>query len=237
MPSYIVRNQNFRDEVLKFSYPFDERSLLESEELFIGTDLFLDAIIYLKEPAELPLHIREVDGTYGALEEVLFRIADNNGKEVATSVLTYGVCTSDILSTKGVSVGTFVFDIDGAQRFISNVAGTLISLQSDVAAFSPDVTHVSKTAHLRYVSTDTTHASGTINIIARHGVKFDSNAGVLQLGVVGDNTSVLFETTPVISVNGVRNQSIWLAAHPRANLRLSTKDNAITFIAAKDTPN
>jgi hypothetical protein len=236
MPSYVVRNQNFRDEVTKFSYPFDERSLLETEELFIGTDLFLDAIIYLKEPAELPLHIREVDGTYGELEDVLFRIADNNGNEVATSVLNYGVCTSDVVSPKGVNVGTFVFNLAGSQRFISNVAGTLITLQSDVATFSPDVTHVAKTPHLRYVSTGTDHVSGTVNIIARHGVRFDSNAGVMQLSVVGDNSSVLFATTPIISVNGVRNQSIWLAAHPRANLRLSTEGNVITFIAARDTP-
>jgi len=236
MPSYVVRNENFRDEVTKFSYPFDERSQLESDDLFIGMDLFLDAIIYLKEAAELPLHIREVDGTFGELEEVLFRIADSNGDEVATSVLTYGVCTSTIVSTKGVIVGSFVFNIPGSQRFIANVAGQLLILQSDIASFSPDVTHVAKTPHLRYLSTGTAAVDGTINIVARHGVKFDSNAGVVQLSVVGDNSSVLFATTPIISVNDVRNQSIWLAAHPRANLRLSTQDNRISFIAARDTP-
>ena len=54
MPQIPLRNEEYRDELLKFSYPFDERSSLENEEVFIGSDLILDAIIHLKEAAELP---------------------------------------------------------------------------------------------------------------------------------------------------------------------------------------
>jgi len=47
MPSYIIRNGNFRDEVTRYSYPFDELSSLEDENVFIGTDLLIDASLYI----------------------------------------------------------------------------------------------------------------------------------------------------------------------------------------------
>ncbi len=82
MPSYIIRNGNFRDEVTRYSYPFDELSSLEDENVFIGTDLLIDASLYIKEAAELPLYISTVDGTYGEKDEVRLLISDKTGVEV-----------------------------------------------------------------------------------------------------------------------------------------------------------
>lgn len=235
MPSYIVRNENYRDEVLKYSYPFDERSTLQNDEVFIGTDLFLDAIIYLKQPADLPLHISSIDGTFGEPSDVLFLISDNTGAIVARSAVNYDTCTADILNNQDVSVGLFVMFPAALQRFIGQVSGKFLDLLPDVATFSLDVTHVTKTPHLRYVSVADIAIGGDVQIVARHGVYFAvSDEGVLSLNIVGDPVSTLFGSRPIKSINGVKNQSIWLEGHPRANLRISSADGAINFIAARD---
>jgi hypothetical protein len=235
MPSFIVRNENYRDEVLKFSYPFDERSTLENDQIFIGTDLLLDAIIYLKEPAELPLYISEIDGTYGTPTQVRLFISDNTGTVVATTTVEFKNCYSDVISTRGVSVGTFVFYAPALQRFISRTVGKVFQLLPTVASLSLDATYVAKTSHLRYVAAGEAAAEGNVRIVARHGVKWEvSDEGRLSLNIVGDRFDVLGNLTPIKSVNGVANKSIWLAGHPRANLRLSVENGQIVFTQAKE---
>jgi len=235
MPAYIVRNENYRDEVIKYNYPFDERSSLQNSEVFIGTDLLLDAVIYLKQAAELPLYIRAIDGTYGAAQDVQLLIADGSGAVVARSNFSYNTCTADILNNQGVSVGLLVFYGPGLQRFIGQVSGKLIELNRDVAVFSLDVTHVAKTPQLRYASINDLAVQGDVRVVARHGVKFEvSDEGALSLNIIGDPVSSIFGGTPIRSINGVANQSIWLEGHPRANLRISSADGAINFIAARD---
>ena len=235
MPSYIVRSENYRDELLKFSYPFDERSSLQEESLFIGPDLLLDAIIYLKTPAELPLHISQADGTYGTLQQAQFLIADANGAIVARAVLDLDCETTDVLNNDGQSVGLLVMHRPGLQRFLSDVSGQIIDLNSDTATFSLDVTHVATVPYFRYIAVDKVVPEGDhIRLIARHGVQFTYDGENLSLNILGDSPSLLFDTEPIRSINGVANPSIWLAGHPRANLRVSSANSRITFVAVRD---
>jgi len=235
MPSYVVRNENFRDEVLKYSYPFDERSSLENEELYIGTDLFVDACIYLKEPAELPLYISQVDGTYGTPEEAQFILSDNSGRIVARAPVSFSSDRGVVLNNDGVRVGIFVYHLPSVQRFINRVTGRMLSLLPSVAAFSPDVTHVTKTNHLRYVATEEGFISGDVRVVAGHGMYFSmSEEGRLSLNITGDPLSTVFSQNPITSINGVRNQSIWLTAHPRLNLRISSEGKQLSFLSARD---
>ena len=170
MPSYVIQNGNFRDEVTRYSYPFDELSSLEDENVFIGTDLLIDASLYIKEAAELPLHISTVDGTYGEKDEVRLLISDNAGVEVGRVTLDYGTKEAEVIGTRGVPVGILVFNSTGLARFIGRVTGNIFTLLPSVASFLLDVSHVSEVEHLRYVIVDGTTVSGDIRIIARHGL-------------------------------------------------------------------
>lgn len=235
MPSYVVRNENYRDELLKYSYPFDERSSLQTSDIFIGTDLILDAVIYLKQAASLPLHISTIDGTYGSAEDVLLLISDSTGSIQARAVINYETDTADIVNNQGVSVGLLVMYPPGVRRFIGSVTGRSFKLLGDVAAFSLDVTHVSKAPYLRYTSVNGIALHGDVQVVARHGVRFAvSEKGALSLNIVGEPVSTLFGRKPIQSINGVRNKSIWLEGHPRANLRLSSANGALNFTAARD---
>jgi len=232
MPSYVVRNEKFRDEVLKYAYPFDEQSELETEELFIGTDLFVDAVFYVKVDAELPLYVGVVDGTAEALDQVKFIIYDSDGNNV-------GECIADTESEavqvfhRGLPVGAIVFDPDGLKRFIGRVSGKVVPLLSDVAQFLLDCCHVSRATHLRAVGADSL-VSGDVKIVARRGCRFvQEGDGSLRLDIVAGNEA-LDSRQPVVSINGVRNTSIWLANHPRANLRISNENGQLTFAQAKD---
>ena len=233
MPSYIVRNENYRDEVPKFAYPFDENSALEDSQVFIGTDLFLDAVLYLKEPAELPIHISEIDGTSGELGDVRFLLSDNSGQFIGQVGAMLGQENCHVLNRRGVVIGTVVFDTQALNRFVGRTAGKVFSLLSDIAVFALDTCHVVRAPHLRYLAVGDTQAHGDVRIIAGHGVYFEENDGVLSLNIVGDLDGAA-GAQPVRSINGVRNPSIWLSAHPRANLRIGNEGGSIQFIQARD---
>jgi hypothetical protein len=235
VPSFQIRNESYRDELIKFSYPFDERSELENDDVFIGTDLFLDAIFYLKEPATLPIHISTVDGTFGQQDEIQFFFADKTGLVVGRTAANFNTEVANVLNEHGVLTGVVVFHLDGLMRFIGQVTGKVHNLLPDVAAFLPDVCHVAKVPHLRYISVGRTTVKNDVSIVARHGLTFEVDSeNRISLNIVGDPPT--FEgAPPIVSINGVRNRNIWLAAHPQLNVRIETTPTSIRFVKARDT--
>jgi hypothetical protein len=232
MPSYVVRNEQFRDEVLKYAYPFDEQSELENDELYIGTDLIIDAVFYIKTAVDLPLYIGVVDGTEGTIEQVKLVLYDSTGTTVGDCLIDY---QTDAVTVRhnGIPVGALVFETDSLQRFIGRVSGKVFVLLPSVATFMIDVCHVSTTPHLRAVVVGDSPVTGDVRIIARHGCRFELTAEGLRLDILaGDDGQDARQ--PVRSINGVQNPSIWLAGHPRANLRISNQDGELTFGQAKD---
>ena len=233
MPAYSIRNENFRDEVIKFSYPFDEQSALEDNSIFLGPDLFIDAVFYLKTEVTLPIYISIVDGTYGTLDEVLFVFADKTGQTVGSAVISYIKAEATVYNAQQVPIGAIVLNPGAVDRFIGSVVGKVFPLLSSVAAFLIDTCHVAKTPHLRYVEVGEEALDDVVKIVARHGCRFRLVDGVLCLDLIGSPAADT-DRSPVRSINGVRSRSIWLQGHPRANLRISNADNKITFIQAKD---
>ena len=231
MPAFVIRNEQFRDEVLKYSYPFDELSSLENEELYIGTDLFVDAMFYLKTSAKLPLYISSVDGTTPGA--AVFTISDSGTGIVGTATVYSETDVVTVRSPLGVPVGVLVFNAAGLVRFLARVSGKIFTVLSSVAAFSPDVCHVVTVPYLRYIAVAGVAVKGTVQIVARHGVTFRVTDGRLSLNIHG-NLAYAGNRQPVLSINGVRNRTIWLVGHPQANLRISNEGGKITFIAAKD---
>lgn len=233
MPDYVLRNDNFRDEVLQYAYPFDDRSRLEGEHVVFGSDLVIDAVVYSKEAAELPFFISEVDGTAGDPNEALLTISDSAGDAVATTLVGKQE-VSYLTTAAGVSAGLLVFNVISLRRFVGRVTGNRVSLLPDVATFSLDVSHVSTTPHFRYLVADDKALSGVVKVVARHKVWFGTNKlGQVTINVSGDSPTGATGAL-VRSINGVANQSIWLAGHPRGNLRISTADGNIKFVRAED---
>jgi len=234
MPAYATTNQNFRDEVVKHSYPFDENSLLRDGSVDIGTDLLIDAVFYLKGAYSLPLRISKIDGTYGETEQVRLHISDDSGKEVGTCVFDYSTTDAEVQDSVGIPVGHLVFNPDGVSRFIGSVVGTVIRVFSKLAVFLIDLCHVSKAPYVRYIIADGKALYGDVRVVARTGCQFSlTNDGSLRLDVLGTDPATS-DAIPVKSINGVSNPSIWLENHPRANLRISTNGNALIFTQAKD---
>lgn len=232
MPTYAVINENFRDEAIKHAYPFDENSRLEDADVYIGTDLVIDAVFSIKEPVSLPLNIRVVDGTVGP-QQVRFTIADSKGNDIGSTVASYDVTTTQVVNAAGVLVGAMVFSPDGMARFIGRVAGSTFILLPDVASFLLDVCHVSRTPHLRYFRISGTAVYGDVTFVARHKCRFVRTSSGLRLDIVGDPPAAS-GLRPVLSVNKVHSQSIWLANHPKANLRISGDGGILKFSQASE---
>ena len=235
MPAYAITSQNFRDEVIKHSYPFDENSILEDSEISIGNDLLVDAVFYIKGPLSLPLRISKVDGTYGETEQVRITISDSGGNEAGTCVIGYTTEEALVVNSMGVDVGILAFNPDGVSRFIGSVLGRVVNVFSKLAVFLIDLCHVSRAPHLRYIVSNGSAVYGDVRIVARNGCRFVSGGdGSIRLDVLGVEPGSGVGLNPVRSINMVSNQSIWLENHPRSNLRISTENNAVKFTQAKD---
>lgn len=241
MPGYVHRNENYRAELLTVNYPFSERSPLETDEVFIGTDVFIDAVIYLKEAAELPLHISSIDGTQSDLAAAVINLSDDTGQLKATCELVSGVEEHSVYSTEGSIAGVIVTNPAGLTRMLGRVAGGLFDLLQSTAEFMPDVTFINTVRNLRNVRVNERYvAEGNpqqasqqeISIVAGHGVKFTLDDEVLRLHLLGDAEAVL--QNGLRSINGVSSPSLWLATHPRSNLRLSSENGQLNFIAGRD---
>jgi len=234
MPAYAITNQNFRDEVVKHSYPFDENSLLRDGAVDIGTDLLIDAAFYLKGDFSLPLKVSKVDGTHGDRPQVRMHISDDGGQEIGTCVIDYDTTDVEVQNSVGIPVGHLLFNPEGVARFIGSVTGTVVRVFSKVAVFLVDLCHVSKAPYVRYVVANGRAIYGDVRVVARTGCRFAlTEAGSLRLDVLGTDPAVS-DAIPVRSINGVSNSSIWLENHPRANLRISVEEGSLKFTQAKD---
>jgi hypothetical protein len=151
---------------------------------------------------------------------------------VARAIVVQGEEKATVLNNDGVECGFLVITEEGFNRFSGQVSGKVIPLFNDVARFGLDVCSVSKVNHLRYVAAGDSYASDVVRIVARHGVRWSLNNGVLSLDVVADVPDD--DRVPVTSINGVENESIWLNHHPEANIRIAIVNGVLTFIAAGD---
>jgi hypothetical protein len=174
-----------------------------------------------------------VDGSEGAAEQFLLILADDSGRTVARCLVDPSTEVNEVYNNEGVRCGLLVFNLNTAMRFAGNVTGRLFNLLPNIAVFQPEVTHVSRTPHLRYLRASEQGLDDIVNIVARHGVYFSYEDGVLALNVVADYPESV-AGTPVLSVNMVANRSIWLAHHPQLNLRIDSRDNKIRFTHARD---
>ena len=232
MPGFVIRNEIMRDELLKFAYPFDENSVLENNEVYIGTDLFLDTVLFFKDPAvELPVFISTIDGTVNNRPDFSVILSDNRNQIVGRGVVIPNQEVIEVVNDEGVLVGMFVMNVPAVHRFAGSVTGMLFDLLPDVATFMLDVCHVSRTSYLRYIKADSQALTGVVNVVARHGCKFSDNDGTVSLDVVSENPA---GADGVRSVNDVVNRSIWLANHPELNMRIDSRDGTIKFTHVKD---
>jgi hypothetical protein len=233
MPGFVIRNEVRRDELVKFAYPFDEVSTLKTDEVTIGMDLVLDAMLFPKTPAQAPLRIDQIDGT---AEPPQFRllIKDARNMLVGTATVNLAPETVQVLSPAGALVGLLVLNEEAVARFAGAVTGRTFQLQSNTAVFCLDVTHVTQVRYLRWLQVQDLLLTGTVNIVARHGCRWAAENTGIRLDVFASYPQTSGGAAGVRSVNGVANQSIWLANHPQLNLRIDSRGNKLTFRHVRD---
>jgi hypothetical protein len=229
----VIRNEVRRDELIKFAYPFDETSTLETPELFIGTDLVLDAMLFPKTAVTAPLRIDQVDGT-ATPPRFRLLIKDAAGVLVGTAEVDLTPETVRVLSPEGQLVGLLVMNEEAVQRFAGAVTGRLFQLQASTAVFSLDVTHISQVPYLRWLKVQEQVLLGTVSLVARHGCRWVQEGSSIRLDVFADYPGNADSAAGVRSVNRVVNQSIWLANHPQLNLRIDSRGGKLTFRHVRD---
>jgi hypothetical protein len=235
MPNYVIRNQNFRDEVLKNPYPFDAFYQEEFDDLYVGNDVFLDAHFYFKTPVTLPVSLTIIDGTHGEEDEVKLTFTDDDNNTVGTCVFASGDERANVFNQHGVNVGILVLDAIGCGRFISSAQGRYYTIIPGDATLHVDTCKVSRQPNVRYVSDGRSAAFGAlVRIVARHGVEWDRDGDVLSLNVLGEDPTLFDQAiNPILSVNGVESKHIWLHTSPESNLRIAT-EGELKFQQAKD---
>jgi len=236
MPNYVIRNQNFRDQALQVPFPFDAFFTGEVDDIHIDNDTFLDAHFYFKTPTKLPISITEIDGTYGDEDEIRLRISDDDGNNAGVCVFQSGDIRATFLNPKGIDIGTVVMDSLGSGRLVSATQGRYFNLVPGDLTFHIDTCKVSRQPNLRYVATENAAAYGSeVQIVARHGVQWNREGDVLSLDLLGEDPSLADEgVSPVLSINGVTNPTIWLNGTPESNLRIDTNSDSLQFQQAKD---
>jgi len=233
MSSFPYRNGEYRDELVQYAHPFDEQSQLELDDIYIGADLFLDAVLFFKSAVELPVRISSIDGTAGTLAQFQINLVDHTGLLVGQALVDSTEDAVQVYNEDQVQVGTFLFEQATLQRFSASVAGRLVLLDADTAVFSLDVSHVATAPYARYIAASNGAAHGEVRMVARHGCKFVVESGVISLDVLSD-PAIVDSISPVLSINGVIKPSVWLANHPEANVRIHTKSAGIHLQAVTD---
>jgi hypothetical protein len=234
MPSFVLRNQNFRDEVTKVPYPFDKFFIEEIDNIYLGYDSFIDASFFFKTDVQLPISISQIDGTFGAPEELRFVFVDDDNTTVGTCDVTLGDSIGRVLNIHGVLVGLITFDMVGLDRVIAQADGQITTVIPGEATLSIDTCKVLKSRNLQYLALGGESIEGVTKIQARHGVQWRDEGGVLHLDVLGDVPEDGNTGQPILSVNGVVNPTIWLTNTAESNLRISTNKDSIEFGQAKD---
>ena len=130
MPNYVIRNQNFRDQVLQVPYPFDAFFTGEVDDINIDNDIFLDAHFYFKTPTELPISITEIDGTFGDEDVIRLRVSDAGGNNAGVCVFQSGDIRAAFFNSKGVDIGTVVMDSLGSVVLHTIATGNIAEYQT-----------------------------------------------------------------------------------------------------------
>jgi hypothetical protein len=234
MPSYVVRNENFRDEVIKVPYPFDRFFIEELDNIYIGFDTFIDASFFFKTDVELPISISQIDGTIGDPEMIRIVFTDAENTTVGNCDISLGETIGQVLNPQGILVGLITFDMVGLDRIIAQADGQLTTAISGDLTFAIDTCKVIKTKNMQYIALGDQALTDVVKIQARHGVQWRDENGTLHLDVLGDVIEDTANSRPLLSVNGVKNPTIWLTTEPETNLRISTDKDSIEFGQAKD---
>jgi hypothetical protein len=234
MAETYYRNEVYRDYLLKVPYPFDSNFSYIVEDVYIGTDIFLDALFYIKQDVTLPISILTIDGTYGTETQVRLEFADALGTAIGYAVIESEAERANVLNPDGINIGVLVLSIDGSGRFVTATKTRYFNLTPGDLTFHMDTCKVSEVRAVRYVATAEGATYGTqVQIVARHGVQWRMDGDVLALDLLGELPSSTSQQV-VLSVNGVANPSIWLNATPTNNLRLRTTQAGLHFGQAKD---
>jgi hypothetical protein len=236
MPSYVVRNQNFRDNALQVPYPFDAFFEGEVNNFFIDNDVFIDAHFYFKTPVTLPISLTEVNGNAGAEDAVSLTFSDEDSNDVAFCEIVAGDTQVRVFNSEGIDVGVLVLDPIGSSRFVASAQGRTELLTPGDASLHIDTCKVSSQPSLRYIKIGNQSTYGdVVNVVARNGVQWSIDGDVLSLDILG---ALPPETagagSPILSINGVTNPYIWLNTTPESNLRINTESSKLNFNQAKD---
>lgn len=234
MPSYTVRNNNYRDEVETVPYPFDVLFNGDLGTVSIGFGTVIDACFFFRSDVDLPIHVSAVDGLYGTDEEVLLVISDNGNNKVAEAVITKNMEYCNVQDVKGNKAGIITWNAALTEDVITQAKGQYIETLPEESTFSIDVCKIMSSARPDFISVNGKVATGDVNIVARHGVRWTEGDGKLQLDIVGDIPEEGTAGNPVLSVNGIANKTIWLNTAPESNFRIDTNANALLFGQAKD---
>lgn len=233
MPSFTIRNEAYRDVLPTVPYPFDTFFAEEVDDVFIGNDIFLDAMFYFNTEVQLPVQIGSIDGIYGTDSVVKCNLEDDTGSTIGYFLLEDGHDLLEVKDNFDARCGLINVDPSTAENLIAQVRGRFIPIPTGDMAFCIDCCRVKRSTGVPYIAAGGAVASGAVKLVARHGCQFRKTNTGLALDVLGDPISLDGSGVPIKSVNGVVSQHIWLNGTPECNLRISS-NQVLSFNQAKD---
>lgn len=230
-----IRNDTFRDAVRNANFPFTEDSTLDNADLYFGTALVIDAVIYIRGAYTLPFSITEVQGTGDTLR---VQISAPEGP-VCTGTLSYaalegvsGDVRMHLYDEYGEHAGLVLFEGEELERFAGRVKDTGASISAGTAMFVPGVCKVLKLRGITAIGVNGVQLGKEVILNAGPGLRFRYTGGVVYLDLLG-STPAESTAAPVTSINGVETPSIWIGCHPQSNLRVDSTKGSLRFTTVR----
>ena len=232
-----VLDREFRDYTSELKYPFSDKAVLSSLSGFaLPPSVFLDMVVYVPEDVALPVYLSAVYGTDDR-EKATVELKSAGNDKLAEFVIDTSSDHCDIIRNGGCA-GSVVYNPAEASSLIYAAAaggiffGTNLPLQTGRCfTYSPDyITGVKASSVLDSGGVVT----GDVYILAASGAAFEEdpdNPGSFFLNVYGEDPAT---GMPVLSVNGIKRQHLWVVSPPDSGIKTETIEHGIKIRSILD---
>jgi len=233
---YKILDREFRDYSAELKYPFSDRAVLGSTAgLAVPAGAFIDALLYVPGSVELPIYLSSMRQT-DDLDIAIVEFRDTFGSFVADCLVDL---SSDygIIYRYGIEAGSLVYDPTIIRQLVHATHGDSLSFGSNLPIqtgrcfmYAPPYISGVKDSSVGNLA-GTVHKED-IFIVAANGVHFEVDGGdTVLIHLLGEEPPV---DKPVLSINGVAREHMWIASRPDSGVKVETINNGIRFRSILD---
>ena len=225
-----VLNKEFRDVTAEASWPFSVSSSLELPSgAAVSPACFLDASVY-PPGAIAPYEITLLNA--GTTDGLLVEISDSTNKLVCHGILAPGTGYTILEDEDGAIAGSITHDPYEVEKLAASVGKVAVTPDPGALMFDPAVCWSPEAPGARFIRYSDGLETGDLSIVAAGGVHFEKEAdGSVSINIYGELPTL---KQPIVSVDGVSPERLWLAAWPAGAVRVATRGDRLFIGLEKD---